>query len=516
MDAGLPPFRTWDDIDRREEDVDFLERFSEEIKARAKGKRKSVLDHSDELPPVHPSPADPDLWRVQVKVRYRRYYSPRCSRYAQEGSERNVVLAILQKSLQSPMKVLSAFARDTIKRCVYIEAPTLKDVYDALKNIAGIARNGPKIDLVPLDERPRLLTMASPPTIRAHTWTRIRRRGTYNRDLGFIAEVNEQTSKACVLLVPRISLEKKRKRGSPRPPPALFSEQVIKEVYGDDSVLPLNQVMRFQGKLYKSGLLEETFRPDEITSIAGVYGAGREIELFSASRHPLIQEALGAGLVTLRAGDKIQVIGGSLAGMIGEVIDVQDNHTVTLRCPDQTAALEVPIQQVCKHFRLGDHVRVLCGGHQGSEGYITEMRKDVEMVVVYRRHVAIHHGVQVEQAGDEVCPPALFPIPHYLIPFRQIEVNQYHIDWAPGNDTILGTVSQSGDMPSQGGKQEAQFTRDPYKGMQVAILAGSLKRHHGAIIGTRETDAGVLVDVQTTTRVINSVVPFRLQEVREL
>ncbi len=59
-------------------------------------------------------------------------------------------------------------------------------------------------------------------------------------------------------------------------------------------------------------------------------------------------------------------------------------------------------------------------------------------------------------------------------------------------------------------------SKDQYRGMEVAIQAGHLKGHHGVVKGTREEDGVVVVDVQTTTRVENSLIAFKVRDVKEL
>jgi hypothetical protein len=58
--------------------------------------------------------------------------------------------------------------------------------------------------------------------------------------------------------------------------------------------------------------------------------------------------------------------------------------------------------------------------------------------------------------------------------------------------------------------------RDPYVHMEVKIIKGGLKPHHGTIIDSRELDGRRLFTVRTTTRTINEVHHLAEDEIQEL
>lgn len=57
---------------------------------------------------------------------------------------------------------------------------------------------------------------------------------------------------------------------------------------------------------------------------------------------------------------------------------------------------------------------------------------------------------------------------------------------------------------------------DLYRGMEVSIIAGSLKMHRGVVKGTREHDDRTMVDVLLSTQVQNTLVALDSKDVREL
>jgi hypothetical protein len=59
-------------------------------------------------------------------------------------------------------------------------------------------------------------------------------------------------------------------------------------------------------------------------------------------------------------------------------------------------------------------------------------------------------------------------------------------------------------------------TVDRYKHMEVRILKGELKRHFGVIRGTHKSLEGEdLVEVQTSTKAINSICTYKPQDLQE-
>lgn len=162
----------------------------------------------------------------------------------QEGCERDIVLAILQKSLApgSSNGILSAFTQDSIPCWVYIEARLLSDVSTILRGTPGVARmrdGSYVIHIVELEDCAPILNMLSngiQPSITEWSWVRVKE-GLYKGDLGLVHSVDEAYWMYDVLLVPRITLtnDKKRKR-DPRPPQALFDLLAIQQTFGAHSV----------------------------------------------------------------------------------------------------------------------------------------------------------------------------------------------------------------------------------------------------------------------------------------
>jgi len=276
------------------------------------------------------------------------------------------VLAIFQKSiaLRTPPRVFSAFTRDAIRGSVYVEARSLDDVRDLLRNLGGIISNSgtPFTELVSPDDRIPLLQMNDSEemiAIHAKCWVRIKRAGVHRGCLALVKAVNAQASTAHVLAISR-ERHRKRKRALTR----------------QDADLKLT-------------LEELEFALADLSGTC-VNATPAELEQFESTQDDFVSSALLAGVVTLTVGDRIKIISGPLFQSSGRIVDIQSDDTVIF-CPDSHGAVDTSLQglranvnacEVVKDFRLGDFVEVRHGRHRGATGFITEM--DSEVASIFR------------------------------------------------------------------------------------------------------------------------------------
>jgi Early transcription elongation factor of RNA pol II, NGN section len=149
--------------------------------------------------------------------------------FIKDGSEEDVVMAIMQKSLRPGWEssVLSAFTQDSIKGSVYVKAPSPLAVSKVLHGISTVLKlySSLRIQLVSHDDCINLLQMATVPTsIRFGTWVQIKGRGLYHNNTALVLEVYNNLSIITLVLVPQLSLDRKCKRGHWEcPQPGLFN-----------------------------------------------------------------------------------------------------------------------------------------------------------------------------------------------------------------------------------------------------------------------------------------------------
>lgn len=295
--------------------------------------------------------------------------------------------------------VLSAFSRDSIRGSVYVEARHVTNVRGILEGIPRVRRlrgEHPCIDMVDLADRLPLLTMVESPIIQPMSWVRLKRAGIYSGDLGFVFEVDAQTLQLSVYVVPRIQLDRKRKRKAQdsrrsRPPAALFDADAVAEYYGEKEVDRINYIFHFKGDIYvKGGLLEAEYSPSHV-SVTDVNPTQPELDLFRASQNESVLHALEAGVVALHIGDRIQVFIGTFTGLSGRLVDIKGDNTVVFET-DDAMRREVYSYEIRKYFKLGDYVGALRGEFSGREGYIIELNR--ESALIYERTATV---------GNEVC-----------------------------------------------------------------------------------------------------------------
>jgi ribosomal protein L24 len=307
----------------------------------------------------------------------------------------------LQKALAVPdIGVLSAFSRDTIVGCVYVEAPAIIDVQTALQDVNGVtySRQGTlQLDLIPLDDRVPLLTMAYlPNTMTVASWVRIKRRGRYRNHLGLVSHVSDNNT-ATVSLVPKIILDRKRKRQERvRIKPALFDVEAVKAAYGAGQVVQHNQAWIFGGETYMNRLVELDFELRELSD-RYVNATQLELDVFRQTRSKWIVDAANSIGATLHVADKIQVVAGPLQGLHGRVTDIREDCTVTFETDGMSGFQQARTWEVCKRFALGDFVQLVVGERRGAEGFIVRM--DDATATIYTRCVE----VRSDQCHSIIC-----------------------------------------------------------------------------------------------------------------
>jgi transcription elongation factor SPT5 len=338
-------------------------------------------------------------------------------------------LSISRKCLTSetPVKIHSAFYRESLKGWIYLESYSEAAVRTALHGLVGIYLNTPRnsnlpsaisgipgVHLIPLEERPDLLrTKRKEPDLAPGGWVRIRR-GKNAGDLAQIVEINENPEEARVKFIPRIDLTskeedtftasdgRKRKKGQSsvpigfRPPQRFFNPDEVRRVYGAKSVAKSrNMAFVFQNDEYKdgyvhkdvklAGLIIEDVNPtiDEITQFTGDPTRDEDrLDGAAGSNLGLLAEAAKRSNIILQPGDRVEVFEGDQKGVCG-VVNTLSNDLIFLTPdanlhPDLAGTnVEVAAKSVRKRFSQGDHVKVLSGAHADETGLVIKVENDV-------------------------------------------------------------------------------------------------------------------------------------------
>ncbi|KAF9455556.1 hypothetical protein BDZ94DRAFT_1363706 [Collybia nuda] len=514
----VPNWLRWEDIDQWEdqESPEFLAKLAQDVVERH---RRSGLprwgDDDGNSSNIPFATAEDNLFRVRVKP----------------GLERDIVLAIIQKVLDSTdtHPVLSVFCRDSIKGSVYVEAESITAVQNVLYGIYGIVRlkgtqgeyAASSVDVL---DRHLLLDMtlagASLP-VKADSWARIKR-GKYRRDLALIKSVNPATSICSALVIPRINMGKKRKRGF-RVPQSLFDPATVQAAFGAKAAVMLKpMVWKFKSQLYEFGCLNQKIHLINL-SIEGINATPQELEPFRQCGE--CWERAMVDISPIKVGDRVQIISGPFMGLVGEIVEVLSMTVRVCRGKgqdqwerkegtdqDEGDTREVLTRDLRRLFEAGDVVQVIHGHHRGLDGFVVHLEDSLATVYI----LPSKDEFSPDKDGKELIlktvdltwksnasnflenPPTAFPV----ISGRTA--------YDPAHP--MGVPYVAPDPGLELGKRVV----DRYRHMEVKIIKGDLKRHFGSIIGTyKSKDGEDLFQVRTSTRATNTVNTYHVNDLRE-
>jgi len=130
----------------------------------------------------------------------------------------------------------------------------------------------------------------------------------------------------------------------------------------------------------RKGFLCKYF-PESAIIVDGVQPTLAELEKFEEQPEStsIIEDKISHFFST---GDNVEVIDGELINMCGKILAVNGQKITVMPKHD---VLKEPLlfdaSDLRKHFRLGDHVRVLAGRHEGDTGLIIRVEDDRVVVI---------------------------------------------------------------------------------------------------------------------------------------
>ena len=388
---------------RREEEDTNAEALAEELRQRyGRSARYAAQSDYAEVPQrlLMPSVEDPSLWGVPCKP----------------GRERDIVMTLVRKAMAEnfttkPLKVISAFCRDTIPGKIYVEARRADDVIHACMGLAGVyARQTTALYLVPISEMADLLKLQKVEhEIQVGGWVRIKR-GKYAGDLAQVLDVSENGEEVGLKLIPRIDLNpkesdfytdsagRKRKKGAAgavtvnfRPPQRFFNPEEVQKAYPKESLTKRATTWVFQGDDYRDGYLEKDIRVtgiitenvnptlEEITRFAGDAAEDGSFKAGGVDLSLIADASKKASEVMMQPGDHVEVFEGEQAGVYG-VVEAINNEVVTIKMEHEDLfgqRVEVPARSVRKKFSPGDHIKVMSGKHADETGLVVKVEDNV-------------------------------------------------------------------------------------------------------------------------------------------
>lgn len=317
--------------------------------------------------------------------------------------------AIALSDSDSPLKICSAFTRDTLIGMIFIEARFSQDVRKTIEGIVGI-NPSQDLKLIPIEEMADLLNLRKQQAlITKGSWLRFKK-GLYKGDLARVQDIENDT--VIVQFIPRLDLSDARaaeeksfaegpmtdengaKRsqrrlpylaGMPRPNAKFFHLADVRKVYGQDAAQKVpGGRYSFRndeyengfcvGKRYKlSSFVTENVQPnlDELQAF--------QVEDEDDQLTTIAKANQSAVASVLRPGDHIEILEGEQVGARG-IVEAVSGDVVSMSV-DNEQQFDVPASFVKKVFKTGDHIKVVRGKNIDETGLIVRIdRRNVTFV----------------------------------------------------------------------------------------------------------------------------------------
>ncbi|KAK3101764.1 hypothetical protein FSP39_006184 [Pinctada imbricata] len=345
-------------------------------------------DMSDEITQqgLLPGVKDPNLWLVKCRI----------------GEERATCMQLMRKFIayqftDEPLQIKAVISKESLKGYIYVESYKQTHVKQAIEGVGNLRMGQWSQMMVPIKEMTDVLRVVKEvATLKAKAWVRLKR-GLYKDDLAQVDYVEPAQNIVHLKLLPRIDYTRKRgvlkypqddnerKKKKRRPTQKLFDVDAIRAIGGE--ITTDGDFIIFENNRYsRKGFLFKSFVMSAIIA-EGVKPTLAELEKFEDTPEGADVELIpekSAGEVThnFTPGDMVKVIEGELINLQGKVISIEGNMITML--PKQEGLndpIMFPANELKKHFRMGDHVKVLEGKYEGDTGLI--VRVEDNMVVLF-------------------------------------------------------------------------------------------------------------------------------------
>ena len=319
-------------------------------------KEMSHITHQQQLPSI----SDPKLWQVGCK----------------KGKGKEAVINLLQKclhkqQLEEPLDIFSAFASSHVKDYIYVEAYLKMHVILAIKGMHMLNEN--RVNLVPIDEMVDVFSMDKAKKIQLKKGTFVRiRSGDYKGDIAQIVSVEEHRGRALIRVVPRLEKTGNKKI---RAPGKLFNHDDYRDAENKrDSSEQGVFYYCWNGMQFYAGFLHKymSLRSLQVTNVNPSLA---EFQIFQSSQNDENEESapiVQGRKVQFIQGDKVRVTKGDVKGLTGTVHTSSDGVICIIPQVEELCdqKFEFPVDELCKFFEVGDHVKVIAGRYIGITGMI--------------------------------------------------------------------------------------------------------------------------------------------------
>ncbi|EZG43845.1 putative transcription factor [Gregarina niphandrodes] len=419
-------------------------------------------------------------------------------RTVRPGVEREACVAVLRKFASERSRgafmIASAFASDSVKGSIYVEAPSQNAIQKHLGDIRQLLTSGPNVKRVPVKEMADVFQMDArrEELPRLGEWVRFQR-GPYAGDLALVSALDENAGSVVVRVIPRIDLSKELAReaaaaeGAPAPavreraPPRRITLADL-ESYQFETERPnyFTECVKFRNYLLeeRTGFLLRTVKPQGLLRGAAVKPTADELAKFQEPGVDLstlvgvpVSSAVSAGTEeAFVVGQPVSVVSGELAGLSGTVVgrDVGGELKIST---GGSEVVSVQVEHCRKDFALGDSVRVVGGPYAGETGLVTKLDGHSVHVLSTESHRQIAVDIaQLTVAAQEV----------------RSAVGLTRLDgYAVGDFVLIAGSAQAGVITKISKARRLDvLTKDGVEQLELSQLSG---KHH--VRAAKEQDA---------------------------
>ncbi|KAI3838794.1 hypothetical protein MKW92_037114 [Papaver armeniacum] len=321
-----------------------------------------------------PSVKDSKLWTVKCAV----------------GREREAAFCLMQKCYDLPgMHIRSAIALDYLQNYIYVEADREAHVREACKGLKMLDTR--KIVLVPIKEMTDVVSAKGKAVdIVNDMWVRMKI-GIYKGDIAKVVSVPDMRQRVMLKLIPRVDLQavadkldgRKVAKKAIVPPQRLVNSDEARNLnIPVDSRRERSTRTTFDvidGKTFKDGFLYKTVSKKSI-EYQNIQPSFDELQRFCESG--MSTSLQNRKKCHYMKGDSVIVVKGDLINLSGRVEKVEEaNLHIKPNRKDLHTTIVVHEKYVCKYFKVGDHVKVVSGIHEGKTGTVIKVNSNVLIIV---------------------------------------------------------------------------------------------------------------------------------------
>jgi ribosomal protein L24 len=279
----------------------------------------------------------------------------------------------------------------SLSRRIYIEAPGIVEIQEIMK-FSTYGHLISRATRISDDDSRNFLHSSSIPDLPCPgTWVRIIQPGIYKGDLAVVLLSREGSDIVMIAIVPRFNDSKnKKRRGGNRPAPALLDPKFVAKFPSSK-----NNIHFIQSRTFHPNGLEFLEAPITHALKIEPRPSEAELNLFQSSfgqvdkkyeAELLIQRAVNSAFRNesrrlWRMGDRVRIIGGTFVGTLCSIQEIDElNRSIVVDLPDLTRA-DVEMEDLERHFLIGDQVRVAFGINKGRTGSIIKIIEDIGTIV---------------------------------------------------------------------------------------------------------------------------------------